>query len=361
MRLYRAGHGQDGRRRAQLFQRYRPDRVLRCRRRRRWRRASSRSAFFVRITRELVEAPAGAHRATATCSASICGCGPIRPRPRSRSRPTRRCDYYESGGQNWERAAMIKARPCAGDHRGRRSAAARSLSPFVWRKYLDFAAIADVHAMKRQIHAYRGPRRDRGRGPQRQARPRRHPRDRVLRADPAADRRRPPSRIARPRRRCDARRCSRAERLDRRRGARRADRGLSISCAASSIACRWSPTSRPIRCRPSAEALERFRPLSRLRRPRRFRRRLCSAHLHNVAAALRQAVRERAGRARRAAELVVRRAGRRPRNARPPGAMGFQPAASRCRRRVRHWLRRRLSRAARRAGARRSHRARAGC
>src|SRR5207253_766995 len=30
------------------------------------------------------------------------------------------------------------------------------LSPFVWRKYLDYAAIADVHAMKRQIHAYRG-------------------------------------------------------------------------------------------------------------------------------------------------------------------------------------------------------------
>ena len=30
------------------------------------------------------------------------------------------------------------------------------LAPFIWRKYLDFAAIADVHAMKRQIHAYRG-------------------------------------------------------------------------------------------------------------------------------------------------------------------------------------------------------------
>ena len=30
------------------------------------------------------------------------------------------------------------------------------LAPFVWRKYLDFAAFADVHAMKRQINAYRG-------------------------------------------------------------------------------------------------------------------------------------------------------------------------------------------------------------
>ena len=32
----------------------------------------------------------------------------------------------------------------------------RELSPFIWRKYLDFAAVADMHAMKRQIHAYRG-------------------------------------------------------------------------------------------------------------------------------------------------------------------------------------------------------------
>ena len=30
------------------------------------------------------------------------------------------------------------------------------MSPFVWRKYLDFAAVADVHAMKRQINAFRG-------------------------------------------------------------------------------------------------------------------------------------------------------------------------------------------------------------
>jgi glutamate-ammonia-ligase adenylyltransferase len=30
------------------------------------------------------------------------------------------------------------------------------LSPFIWRKYLDFAAVANIHAMKQQIHAYRG-------------------------------------------------------------------------------------------------------------------------------------------------------------------------------------------------------------
>jgi glutamate-ammonia-ligase adenylyltransferase len=64
-------------------------------------------------------------------------------------------DYYESRGQNWERAALIKARPCAGDLAAGEKLL-RDLSPFVWRKYLDYATIADVHAMKQQIHAYRG-------------------------------------------------------------------------------------------------------------------------------------------------------------------------------------------------------------
>ncbi|HZD89001.1 MAG TPA: bifunctional [glutamine synthetase] adenylyltransferase/[glutamine synthetase]-adenylyl-L-tyrosine phosphorylase, partial [Pseudolabrys sp.] len=63
--------------------------------------------------------------------------------------------YYESVGQNWERAAMIKARPCAGDIAAG-NALLSDLSPFVWRKYLDFAAVAAVHALKRQINAYRG-------------------------------------------------------------------------------------------------------------------------------------------------------------------------------------------------------------
>ncbi|HXF53376.1 MAG TPA: bifunctional [glutamine synthetase] adenylyltransferase/[glutamine synthetase]-adenylyl-L-tyrosine phosphorylase, partial [Hyphomicrobiaceae bacterium] len=63
--------------------------------------------------------------------------------------------YYESFGQNWERAALIKARPVAGDLAAGQ-AFLSELSPFIWRKYLDYAAIADIHAMKRQIHAYRG-------------------------------------------------------------------------------------------------------------------------------------------------------------------------------------------------------------
>lgn len=63
--------------------------------------------------------------------------------------------YYESFGQNWERAAMIKARPVAGDVAAG-DAFLKELAPFIWRKYLDFAAISDIHAMKRQIHAHRG-------------------------------------------------------------------------------------------------------------------------------------------------------------------------------------------------------------
>jgi len=63
--------------------------------------------------------------------------------------------YYESVGQNWERAAMIKARPVAGET-ALGEAFLADLTPFIWRKYFDFASIADVHAMKRQIHAVRG-------------------------------------------------------------------------------------------------------------------------------------------------------------------------------------------------------------
>ncbi len=63
--------------------------------------------------------------------------------------------YYESVGQNWERAAMIKARPAAGDiELGNEFLS--ELLPFIWRKYLDFATIAEVHSLKKQINAVKG-------------------------------------------------------------------------------------------------------------------------------------------------------------------------------------------------------------
>ncbi len=58
--------------------------------------------------------------------------------------------YYESLAQTWERAALVKARPVAGDL----ALGARFLdlvSPFIWRRHLDFAAIGDIHAMKARI------------------------------------------------------------------------------------------------------------------------------------------------------------------------------------------------------------------
>jgi len=84
----------------------------------------------------------------------------LRLRPDPRSTPVAMSvaaalAYYETVGQNWERAALIKARPVAGDrHAAQRFLA--ELQPFIWRKHLDFAAIADIHSIKRQIQAHRG-------------------------------------------------------------------------------------------------------------------------------------------------------------------------------------------------------------
>ena len=62
--------------------------------------------------------------------------------------------YYEAEGRTWERAAFIKARPCGGDiAAGERFLAA--LTPFVWRKHLDFAAIQDAHDMRLRIREHR--------------------------------------------------------------------------------------------------------------------------------------------------------------------------------------------------------------
>lgn len=61
--------------------------------------------------------------------------------------------YYESVGQNWERAAFIKARAIAGDLDIAQGFLAQ-LRPFIWRKNLDFAAIDDIQSILRQIHAH---------------------------------------------------------------------------------------------------------------------------------------------------------------------------------------------------------------
>ena len=63
--------------------------------------------------------------------------------------------YYESMGQSWERAAMIKARPVAGDL-ALGALFLDAIRPFVWRRRLDFALMADIHAMKRRIDQHKG-------------------------------------------------------------------------------------------------------------------------------------------------------------------------------------------------------------
>ena len=63
--------------------------------------------------------------------------------------------YYATTGENWERAAMIKAKPVAGDIEAGDGFLER-LQPFIWRRHLDFAAIQNIRSIKRQIDAHRG-------------------------------------------------------------------------------------------------------------------------------------------------------------------------------------------------------------
>ena len=58
--------------------------------------------------------------------------------------------YYETSGRTWERQALIKCRPIAGDlDLGRTFLDA--ITPFVYRRYLSGAEIGEIKAMKRRI------------------------------------------------------------------------------------------------------------------------------------------------------------------------------------------------------------------
>ena len=112
------------------------------------------STFFVRLTRELVRL-LQEHTADGYVFRTDLR---LRPDPGATQialSTDAGLTYYESFGQNWERAALIKARIAAGDVALGEEFLGQ-LAPFVWRKYLDYAAIADIHAMKRRVHAYKG-------------------------------------------------------------------------------------------------------------------------------------------------------------------------------------------------------------
>ena len=65
--------------------------------------------------------------------------------------------HYESSALAWERAAFIRARACAGDVPAGEAFLA-AIRPFVWRRSLDFGAIAEIARLTRQIRAnYAGP------------------------------------------------------------------------------------------------------------------------------------------------------------------------------------------------------------
>jgi len=110
--------------------------------------------FFVRLTQDIVRAIQ-----TVTADGYVFRCDlRLRPDPSATqvaiSAPAAEI-YYESMGQNWERAAFIKARAVGGDRKAG-EAFLHMLTPFVFRRHLDYAAIDDMRAMKRQIHAARG-------------------------------------------------------------------------------------------------------------------------------------------------------------------------------------------------------------
>ncbi|MCA3554484.1 bifunctional [glutamine synthetase] adenylyltransferase/[glutamine synthetase]-adenylyl-L-tyrosine phosphorylase [Aestuariivirga sp.] len=112
------------------------------------------ATFFVRLTRRLVQIMQDVTEDGYVFRTDL----RLRPDPRA-TQVAISIDaaevYYLNQGQNWERAAMIKARACAGDV-GLGAQFLDRLKPYVWRKHLDFAAIADVQSMKRQIHAVKG-------------------------------------------------------------------------------------------------------------------------------------------------------------------------------------------------------------
>ena len=61
-------------------------------------------------------------------------------------------DYYINYGRAWERQALIKARPCAGDRELGEQFIER-MRPFVYPKYFDDETLEDVRNTKQQLEA----------------------------------------------------------------------------------------------------------------------------------------------------------------------------------------------------------------
>lgn len=61
-------------------------------------------------------------------------------------------DYYQREGREWERFALLRARPVAGDLAAGRELLER-LRPFVWRRYFDYAALEGLRELKAMVDA----------------------------------------------------------------------------------------------------------------------------------------------------------------------------------------------------------------
>ena len=252
---------------------------------------------------------------------------------------------------------MIKARPCAGDIAAG-EAFLKEVAPFIWRKYLDYGAVADVHAMKRQMAAYKG--HDEiaieghniklGRGGIREIEffvqtqqliaGGRHPelrgRETLATLDDLAE----------------------GGWIDREARAR-PRRGLSLPARRSSTACRWSPTSRPTRCRRSARRSSASRASSALPDRDAFAAALLE-HLRKVQRHYARLFEDAPGRRGLAprARVSARQGRHRERSTSSP--RWASAARSRSRQAVRRWLVGRISLAQERVRARASRRAGAG-
>ena len=64
-------------------------------------------------------------------------------------------NYYRRFGRTWERTALIKARPVAGDLTAG-AAYLERLSPFIWDEALDFTSVEEIRSVSQQIHDFHG-------------------------------------------------------------------------------------------------------------------------------------------------------------------------------------------------------------
>ena len=178
---------------AELFERHRPDLSCTTATARPTASGGDRMANFSTRWPATSSAADRSDASLARRIASICDCGRKASRAAGAMSLESALHYYDVLGRTWERQAMVKARPVAGDlDLGQEFLA--QLEPWIYRRYLSRADITGIKALKRRIEQRAAARR--GRRPQREDRPRRHSRYRVRHSVPAIAQRRRHARAA---------------------------------------------------------------------------------------------------------------------------------------------------------------------